>query len=69
MNRKPAPSDAPQGPKPHSADDDESALESLGKAVVEPVLGSDRTTTGERVREKLPPDERPAPAQRGPREP
>lgn len=28
-------------------------LESLGKAVAEPVLGADRTTTGDRVRDKL----------------
>lgn len=46
--RQPAPPDA--GAK---AEDDDNPLESLGKAVAEPVLGADRTTTGDRVRDKL----------------
>ena len=34
-------------------EDEDNPLESLGKAVAEPVLGADRTTTADRVRDKL----------------
>ena len=52
--RQPATPDAGAKAEDDAAkDDDDNPLESLGKAVAEPVLGADRTTTGDRVRDKL----------------